>query len=230
MDTEESLQNITENPQKISSDAEYGQQIQNNDINTPDVEIQSQQINQVPAYNGDSIKNMAANDVMKIQNMIRMGIINPSQGQNLMNHVVKKAYEMVTSQKGLIDNSSNTQACLTSENLNFFNQKGRSEVLDYLKNTNAVVDKDEMAHISKLVERIEQSAINRYLRKQEHEKTLNDENESAKQKLRTNVQRPSSSEIKNMVFTRDQIGKMSGAEFARNERSIMEQLKKGMIR
>ena len=63
-----------------------------------------------------------------------------------------------------------------------------------------------------------------------HEKSLNDENEIAKKRLRANAQNSTFDDNKNRVFTREQIGKMSGAEFARNEKAIMEQLKKGLIR
>ncbi len=68
------------------------------------------------------------------------------------------------------------------------------------------------------------------MREKDHEKTLNSENESAKQRLRANAQNSVSDVNKNMVFTREQIGKMSGAEFAKHERAIMDQLKKGLIR
>ena len=81
-----------------------------------------------------------------------------------------------------------------------------------------------------MIENIEKTAVARYLRELDHEKTLNNENESAKQRLRANAQKAVSDGTKNMVFTREQIGKMSGAEFAKNERMIMEQLRKGLIR
>jgi len=64
-----------------------------------------------------------------------------------------------------------------------------------------------------------------------HEKTLISSNEAAKQKLTANAQKTGFSD-KNLsrTFTREQIGKMSSAEFAKYESSIMEQLKKGQIR
>ena len=114
--------------------------------------------------------------------------------------------------------------------LPIFNQTGRIDVYDYLKNSNADFDEDEISRISALVEKIENTAIQRYLEKQEHEKVLNNENESAKQRLRANAQNTSSDGLKNLVFTREQIGKMSGAEFAKHERAIMNQLKNGLIK
>ena len=56
------------------------------------------------------------------------------------------------------------------------------------------------------------------------------DNEAAKQRLRANAQNPNAAENNARIFTREQIGKMSGAEFAKNERAIMEQLRKGLIR
>ena len=112
----------------------------------------------------------------------------------------------------------------------FFNTEGRSEVLDYLKNSNVNVDKDEITQISKMVENIENNAIQRYLRKQAHEKVLLNENEAAKRKLTANAQNSSSTGNNARAFTREQIGRMSGAEFTKNEPIIMEQLRKGLIR
>ena len=68
------------------------------------------------------------------------------------------------------------------------------------------------------------------MRELQHEKTLNSENETAKQRLRANAQNSVCDGLKNLVFTREQIGKMSGAEFAKHERAIMDQLKKGLIK
>ena len=80
-----------------------------------------------------------------------------------------------------------------------------------------------------MVEKLENCAVQRYLRKQAHEKALNDENEAAKRKLTANAQNSSSAGNKNRAFTREQIGRMSGAEFTKNENLIMEQLRKGLI-
>lgn len=81
-----------------------------------------------------------------------------------------------------------------------------------------------------MIEALEQGAVQGYLQKQAHAKSLNDENEAAKQRLRANAQNPNAAENNARIFTREQIGKMSGAEFAKNERAIMEQLRKGLIR
>ena len=89
---------------------------------------------------------------------------------------------------------------------------------------------NEISKISSLVEKIENSAIERFLKTKEHEKTLNSENESAKQRLRANAQNSNSDGLTNLVYTREQIGKMSGAEFAKHERAIMDQLRKGLIK
>ena len=102
--------------------------------------------------------------------------------------------------------------------------------MDYLKNSNVNFDQEEISKISNLVETIENNAVERYLKQIAHEKTLNDENEIAKSRLRANAQNANFDDNKNMVFTREQIGKMSGADFAKNEKAIMEQLRKGLIR
>jgi hypothetical protein len=168
------------------------------------------------------VQQMAADEIIKVQNLVRAGVLHPLKGQNLMNNIVQTALNIVTINEGYNTPSEPVYP-------DFFNQDGRNEVLEYLKKSN-VVNKDEISQITALVEKIEQNAISRHLRQQEHEKTLNDENEAAKRKLTTNVQKSGSGELQSGVFTREQIGRMSGAEFAKNERLIMEQLRKGQIR
>lgn len=191
-----------------------------------------------PANNQDYVKQIAANDLNKIQNLMKAGIITPAQGQSLVESVLKKAFNMMTqSGQNNVQPAQNQMqpqvaqdALSDEESMAFFNQDGRNLVLDYLKKSNVTVDKDEVSQICKLVEQIEKTAVEKYLKQAAHDKTLNDENEAAKTRLRANAQNAGVSTGKNKVFTREQIGKMSGAEFAKNERIIMEQLRKGLIR
>ena len=124
----------------------------------------------------------------------------------------------------------NAFAEFEAENAGFFNKDGRAEVLEYLKNSGFDGDKDEISLISKMIEKLENGAIDRYLKQSAHEKTLNSENELAKQRLRANAQNSNFDDVKTRALTREQIGKMSGAEFAKYEKAIMEQLRKGLIK
>ncbi len=184
----------------------------------------------------DAARQVTIRDIGIIDNFMKAGIINPVQGQHLMNYVLNKAQEyVVKQQQAAAQNPSKSQIVsgvedFVKENPDFFNQNGRTQVLDYLKNSNMVVDKDEIAKISQMIEALEKSAVEGYLQQQAHAKSLNDENEAAKQKLRANAQNSNTADANARVFTREQIGKMSGAEFAKNERAIMEQLRKGLIR
>ena len=175
--------------------------------------------------NLDNAKQMAVNDIKIIQNLVQNGVMTQELGQNLINYVTQKAFERYTQSQNTPQVKN--QNIITSE---FFNYDGRKDVLDYLKNSNVNFDDGEISKISSLVEKIENTAIDRYLREKEHEKTLNLENESAKQRLRANAQNSVSDGNKNLVYTREQIGKMSGAEFAKHEKAIMEQLKHGLIK
>lgn len=171
----------------------------------------------------DNIKQSAVQNIKSIESLVKSGALTQEQGQNLMNYVTQKAFEKYTSVQ--------TPAPVNPSDIpEFFNKDGRTDVFDYLKKSNVDFDEDEISKISSLVEKIENSAIDRYLREIEHEKTLNSENESAKQRLRANAQNAFANGTGNLVFTREQIGKMSGAEFAKHERAIMDQLKKGLIR
>lgn len=196
-------------------------------------QFSSQADNQNQALDyAEAIKLQAARDIQYIENLVQTGQMTYENGLDLMNFVSKKAFEMYTKQKSQVqsEQASQKQTFKLDEIPEFFNRDGRSDVFEYLKNADTDFDDDEISKISDLVEKIEKTAIERYLREQEHEKTLNSENESAKQRLRANAQNANSESGNNLVYTREQIGKMSGAEFAKHERAIMDQLKKGLIR
>ncbi len=200
--------------------------------------VSSQAVNQnaaLAAQPFDFLKQGVVNDIKTIENLVQTGVLTQAQGQNLMNYVTQKAFEQYTlSQQNapqVQPMPPQTPATAMPEIApEFFNRDGRLDVFYYLKSADVDFDEDEISKISALVEKIESTAIERYLREKDHEKTLNSENESAKQRLRANAQNSVSDVNKNMVFTREQIGKMSGAEFAKHERAIMDQLKKGLIR
>lgn len=199
--------------------------------------ISSQADNQNPAIvdEAQSIKQRVIQDVKLIENLVQTGVMTQEQGHNLVNYITQKAFEKYNTAQNVQTPQAPAQAPLpqpeqTMPTPEFFNQDGRIDVFDYLKQANVDFDDDEISKISALVEKIENSAVDKYLRAKEHEKTLNSDNESAKQRLRANAQNSVSDGAKNLVFTREQIGKMSGAEFAKHERAIMDQLRKGLIR
>lgn len=114
------------------------------------------------------------------------------------------------------------------EHPGFFEKASREEVLNYIRNFD--MDKDEISKIAKMIEALENSAIEGYLKQSEHDKTLNDENSAAKSKLTSYAQNASLDGNNNKVFTREEIGKMSGDEFVKNEKLIMEQVRQGLIK
>ncbi len=193
--------------------------------------ISSQADNQNLALDNTlALKQRVGRDIKLIENLVQTGAMTQEQGHNLVNYVTQKAFEKYNKTQNV--QTPNAQAVNPAilQTPDFFNQDGRIDVFDYLKQTNTDFDDDEISKISALVEKIENTAVDRYLRAQEHEKTLNSENESAKQRLRANAQNSVYDGAKNLVFTREQIGKMSGAEFAKHERAIMDQLRKGLIK
>ena len=116
----------------------------------------------------------------------------------------------------------------SQENPGFFDKSARSDVLSYIRNFD--MDKDEITKIAKMIETLEKSAIDGYLKQSAHDKTLNDENLTAKSKLTSYAQNATLDGNNNKVFTREEIGKMSGDEFAKNEKLIMEQVRQGLIK
>lgn len=192
------------------------------------------------------IEKSISQDFDQIQKLVKAGLINSAQGQNLKKQVLKKAFDkLVQAEKSKRNfatdiEKSNLQNQVVDKNKvfedfsksnpDFFTADGRKEVLDYLKSGDVVLDGSELGKISDIIRLIEKSAIDRYLQKVAHEKNLQSSNENAKQRLTANAQKSNPSGKYSGIFTREQIGKMSPAEFSKYEKAIMEQLKKGVIR
>ena len=173
-------------------------------------------------------------DVEKINDLVNRGVLNPQQGQYYMSQLAKKSTERLSQdniQSALNRDANAALEEFIREKPEFFRADGRGDILNYLQNSSFIVDKDEISLISQMVEKLEQCAVERYIKQQEHEKILNENNEIAKRKLKANAQNTSSlGNGSNRLFTREQIGRMSGAEFTKNEPLIMEQLRKGLIK
>lgn len=189
------------------------------------------------------VKTAISQDFDKIQTLMKQGLINSQQGQNLKKQVLQKAFDKLVQtekiKRALLPElqQSNNQIIKNGfeefgkNNPDFFTSDGRKEVLNYLKSGHASMGKEELNKISDIIRVVEKAAIERYLQKAAHEKTLKDSNETAKQRLTANAQKTGfNGGVLSRTFTREQIGKMSGAEFTKYETAIMEQLKKGQIK
>ena len=171
-----------------------------------------------------------------LQNLLNSGLINQQQGQNLLNHIIRTALDnnvqqpMLEEKPKITFDKNSAFKEFEKEKPEFFSGDGRSEILNYLKSEDVQFDKDELSKIAKIVEQVEKSAIERYLKNAAHDETLEKSNSAAKQRLQANAQKSQSDGKSNLPFTREQIGKMTSAEFLKNESQIMYQLKKGLIR
>ncbi len=143
---------------------------------------------------------------------------------NETNKVNQKENAVSEAQKSVL----NPLDLFNKENPGFFDRSARSDVLSYIRNFD--MDKDEISKIAKMIETLEKSAIDGYLKQSAHDKTLNDENFAAKSKLTSYAQNAALDGNNNKVFTREEIGKMSGEEFVKNEKLIMEQVRQGLIK
>lgn len=180
-------------------------------------------------------------DFQRLKNLVGQGSISQEQGQYLLAQLARKAQQINnyknSLQAGMNVSEPKEPAMMPSQSpLDMFNQErpgffegdGRADVLNYIKGLG--MDKDEILQISQLVEKLENSAVDKYLKKSAYEKTLNDENSAAKSKLTAYAQNTSSDGNLNRIFTREDIGNMSGDEFTQNEKAIMEQLRQGLIK
>ena len=186
-------------------------------------------------YN-DVISNLEQNVRTQAQRLMLMqqqGLVTENQAQYAINNLIntQKQIDMLKQNiqsKQPAQQDINPFELFNKEKPDFFKKPGRSELLDYIKNLD--VDKDEISKIAEMVEIVENAAIENYLKQSAHDKTLNDENIAAKSKLTSYAQDAIYDANNNKVFTREDIGKMSGDEFVKNEKLIMEQVKKGLIK
>ena len=191
------------------------------------------------------IEHQAKEDVSKVEMLLKSGVLNPKQGESLIQQIIKKGYNELQQIDLKSDDNEDVQNKIQEEkrfdkkqaiiefekeNPDFFNQEGRLDVFNYIKSGILEFDKQELEHISKLVEKIEQSAIERYIKQVEYEAKLKQTNDEAKSRLSANAQNAKDTSNKQIAFTREQIGKMSSSEFNKNEKLIMEQLRQGLIR
>ncbi|MBQ2610946.1 hypothetical protein IJF81_00985 [bacterium] len=166
------------------------------------------------------VQRILAQEFANIENLLRQGKINENQVAELTNNAIEKTRKL------LQDFSVGTAL----DNTDFFNKNGRQEVLEYLKGLDTDFDDDEISQITKLIESLEKNAVKNYLDELKLGENLEKENSQAKMKLNTNAQNSSSSTPYQKLFTRADIGKMSTDEFLKNEKLIMDQLRKGQIK
>ena len=179
-------------------------------------------------------------DAQKLMLLFQQGLIPENQVQYIINKLINTQNQIdllkqfIPSGKSeeTLQHTEETEQnpfdLFNKEKPDFFKKAGRSEVLDYIKNLD--MDKDEILKIANLVELLEKTTIENYLKQSAHDKTLNDENNTAKSKLTSYAQKAIFDGNNNRVFTREDIGTMSGEEFAKNEKLIMEQVKQGLIK
>ncbi len=228
--------------EKTTSSAEQTEASNNIEQNQEKISNLKAQIEEKLDTKINSYQKPTQNDDLKaklqtLQQLLNTGISEGQQGQNLLNQIIKAALDSNTQKTSeeapepqvLFDKKTAFKE-FEKENPDFFNLDGRSEILNYLNSEEIQFDKDELSKISKIVEQVEKSAIDRYLKKVAHEQNLERANSQAKEKLKANAQN-STSNAKNLLpFTREQIGKMTSAEFLKNEKLIMEQVKNGLIK
>ncbi len=184
-----------------------------------------------------NLENEIAQDVKNVALLQQLGTLPTNKGQEMTLILNDSLNKLKALKQGFFSSDAVSQTpapqvnpfeLFNRDNPGFFEQGGRKDVLDYIKNLE--MDKDEIAKIAQMVENLEKSAVESYLKNVAHEKTLNDENAAAKSKLTSYAQNAVYDSNNNRVFTREDIGRMSGEEFVKNEKLIMEQVKQGLIK
>lgn len=105
-----------------------------------------------------------------------------------------------------------------------------SEIIDYLKSSGTNFKAEDWTQISAMLSTIENQAVERYRQEVSHNAALNRENENDKKRLTSYAQNSTGEINLSRQFSREEIGSMSRDEFDRNEKQIMYQLSRGLIK
>lgn len=108
--------------------------------------------------------------------------------------------------------------------------KARKCLLNYLQNSGVELDEADLKNIEAVVLELEKNALARGNNTQIPLDKLNMDNEIAKERLMTGSMRGSGvQKAPEKLFSRDEIAKMSTAEFIKNEPVINYQLQNGLL-
>ena len=118
------------------------------------------------------VEKKTKDNISKVEMLLKAGLLNQVQGENLIQQIIKKGYaeleqcdldsseKLSTTQKQ--EKSFDKVQAITEfekENPEFFNEKGRLEVLNYIKSGSLEFDKEELGRISELIKTVEQRLI-----------------------------------------------------------------------
>ena len=172
--------------------------------------------------------------------LMSAGIIDKKTGESMKNQMTanfQTASKASAPQMGgnqSVSAVSNPQKAFDISQSSFL--KTRECLLNYLKNLDIELDEEDLRAIEEVVLELEKAAISRQTKEsgtnsaEDALKILNQSNEIAKSRLMTDSLRGSSlKQTPDKTFTRDEIAKMSTAEFIKNEPVINYQLQNGLL-
>ncbi len=168
--------------------------------------------------------NLNLDDHLKyVDSLVLLKIIDKNTGESIKQNIAatfnNKAFQAYqTNAAGAFDFSQ-------SEFL-----KARKCLLDYLQNSGIELDEADLKNIEAVVLELEKNALARGGNTQNPLDRLNIDNEIAKERLITGSMRGSGvQKSPEKLFSREEIAKMSTAEFIKNEPVINYQLQNGLL-
>ena len=171
-------------------------------------------------------------EISQVTNLMKKGFISQEQGCGIIANIAGQSEKKQVHNSNLIDANGDIpkETSNTSHNANISSNKNYEKFFGYLKDFNFSLTDDDYATVSAFLEDIEKNAIERYAQQLRHEKNLAIRNEIAKSRLTSAAQNSTFENNKSKTFTREEIGKMSRADFIKNEQAIMSQLREGLIK
>lgn len=159
-----------------------------------------------------------------VDTLIRAGIIDETMGKSIKQNMIAEFTAQKAAQSALgaqIMPQSQAPQAPTYDIAESEFLRARECLLNYLKGQDLNLSRADLKDIEAVVLELEKGAIQRQ---------LSDSNELAKERLITGALTGSGVKTPvNRTFTRDEIAKMSTAEFIKNEPAINYQLQNGLL-
>lgn len=198
------------------------------------------------------------NRLKTIDSLVNMGRIDSETGMNLKNQVLKSVFQKSLQNRAdlpflntqdtnrdsiaeTMQMQSNMQAAKTpsvseilqqfeQQHQGFFNSPSRQTFKEYLIAKFDELDLQELAVMAKIVEAMENEAVENFKSQNSHQKAIEDANNQAKMRLNSFCFKPGQNvQDVGRNFSRQDVNNMSLEDFNKNEKQIMKQLRHEML-
>lgn len=168
-------------------------------------------------------------NINSVKSLMTAGILQEDAAKDLIQRITLKTSNS-EEQTETIEKKPKEEKTKTGTDIKTNAPEQYREVIDYLANAGMNLKDENLTQISTMLSAIESKSVERYKQEISHNAALNNENESDKKRLTSYAQNGTGEINPSRNFTREEIGSMSREEFDRNEKQIMYQMSRGLIK